>query len=807
MMSKPVAAPADAIEQALALARQVLPDQGPLGVFVHHNTLHAFQHLPFHEGVQQGAALLGARPYLELEAFRAAYRQGRIEDADLAHALRLSLGDAGMATAPVAFGRTRFELRRLLLTDDPAHADYAGFHFRLTAGLLDAAEVAHHAACVDAVTRVPPPPSPAPAPVRHRDMLFALAGVDTDVTVMRELVRLCAAYLDQGQILQTMPGREHAFLRAVAELYAAGGSAPRGAPGVASDFARIAALGLSARAVIEDVLLALDVAGEAVVPWLLGSVTALAGWAGMFARFESHPEDADGVPATLIDYLAVRLVFERRAIERECGERRLPVGLAAMRARLRSPEAAAVEQAALRLWALSAAAGMSAADIAALDDDELARLWQESGDFPELARRAVWQEAYEGWYRRRILDALAARRAAGPIAPRGRAAAQFMFCIDEREESLRRAIEEQGLEFETFGGAGFFGVAVDYQGLYDTAPAAHYPVVVTPEHEVREAPLASAADWHVARERLRGIWNALHRGAHRGSRTLSGGAGLSLLFGPLAVLVALARVVLPRTSLDLLGRLARHLFPRPATRLAALRADSPEARSARGKLLGFSLTEAADRVAGMLRASGLANSLAPIVVVLGHGSTSLNNPHESAHDCGACGGRRGGANARLFAAIANRPEVRAAVRERGVEIPADTWFIGGLHDTADDGVHYYDLEDLPAAAEAAFARADQVLQVARQRSAQERCRRFHHAPLGLSPAEALRHVEGRAAHFGQPRPEYGHCTNAIAVVGRRALTRGLHLDRRPFLISYDPAIDTDGSIVERTLAAVGPVGA
>jgi uncharacterized protein YbcC (UPF0753/DUF2309 family) len=66
---------------------------------------------------------------------------------------------------------------------------------------------------------------------------------------------------------------------------------------------------------------------------------------------------------------------------------------------------------------------------------------------------------------------------------------------------------------------------------------------------------------------------------------------------------------------------------------------------------------------------------------------------------------------------------------------------------------------------------------------------------------------GRASDISQARPELGHATNAAAFVGRREMSRGLFLDRRVFLISYDPRRDDDGQIVEGILLAAGPVGA
>jgi uncharacterized protein YbcC (UPF0753/DUF2309 family) len=788
----------DPVARALDEAAHLLPDQGPIGVFVHHNTLHAFQSQPFHDAVVAGAAVVGAHPYLEEREFRAHWRAGRIEDADIDAAIAASVAPGGAVEAPIALGHTVGTLRRALLAEDLDIDDEAGLTYCIQSGAWPVDATRWDACAARVKARPPRRGPPADRPLRHRDALVARGADDTDVPVHAELQRLCSWFLDQGQALTPMPARDGGLLRAVAALYASGASSPRFAPGVHADFIAVHQ-GKSARELVDDALTALgvtDIAG-----FTRATLLALPGWAGMMSRLERHPGDLPHDPhAHLLDYLAVRLAYERHAVARACADAGLPIAWAQLVTAPEAPARAPIHDTYL-LYRLTE--GRS--DVATAADADLDALFAAVDAFPPLARRRAFQEAYERRYRRQILDALAARRQLPAWRSPGRPRAQFVFCIDEREESIRRAIEEQDAGFETFGVAGFFGVAMDYQGIDDERPAAYCPVVVTPAHEIHEAPADDQHDRHQVRARLRATFNRFQRAIAATSRGVAGGALLSLITGFLAGIATLAWVLQPRHTVALRDGVYGRVLELPPTRLVYHRPD--DQRSARGRWLGFTYDEMADRVAGTLRNIGLVQDFAPIVVILGHGSTSLNNPHESAHDCGACGGRRGGANARIFAEMANHPEVRSRLASRGVAVPEATRFVGALHDTSDDSVRYSDIAHLPAAFAPTFEVAWRALEVARRANAQERARRFHDAPLSITPDAALAHVEARAAHFAQPRPEYGHCTNAICVVGRRALTRGLHLDRRAFLVSYDPTSDANDAILERILAAVGPVGA
>ncbi|MCA1570353.1 MAG: Na-translocating system protein MpsB, partial [Chloroflexi bacterium] len=79
----------------------LLSSQGPIGTFIHHNTLHGLQHLPFEEAVAEAQRVLGGRGYLPNEEYRRFYAAGRITDEDINVAIRgrPSLTAGGRLTA------------------------------------------------------------------------------------------------------------------------------------------------------------------------------------------------------------------------------------------------------------------------------------------------------------------------------------------------------------------------------------------------------------------------------------------------------------------------------------------------------------------------------------------------------------------------------------------------------------------------------------------------------------------------------------------------------------------------------------
>ena len=437
------------------------------------------------------------------------------------------------------------------------------------------------------------------------------------------------------------------------------------------------------------------------------------------------------------------------------------------------------------------------------------KIINELAQFTEVDRRQIYHLAYERKYRCETLDAVVAHgqrvNRETESKPSSAPDFQIVHCIDEREESFRRHLEEIHPNCETFGAAGFFATAMYYRGAAD----AHYtplcPVVIKPDHYVREQVVYSLQKHEATRKKARRTIGTVTHQVHIGSRTFTGGWIGTALLGSLATIPLVTRTLFPRITAQFRRIIGGFVKPPEVTQLAIER--NPEFPPGPEKhQLGFTTQEMVDIVERLLRDIGLIDGFSRLVFICGHGSASLNNPHESAHDCGACAGGRGGPNARAFAQMANDHRVRTLLSSRGIAIPDQTIFIGCYHNTCDDNVTYYDLDRIPGTHRDEFEAAVLSIDEARRRDAHERCRRFESAPLNLSFEDALKHVEGRAEDLSQVRPEYGHATNALCFVGEREWSRGLFLDRRAFLQSYDPQQDDDqDSILERILQAVIPV--
>ncbi len=863
------------LEHLIEHAAHLLPAQGPITVFVHHNTLHAFEQLPFDEALKSASAAYDCHPFLPEAFYQSEVARGRIGRDDLEAVLIDDLGED--ADFLIGFMGTRYHLRLAMLehplrlgTDDelrwlitgtdvlqkfrpeaPADARARSIDQTRRAALRECREnrsassnirehdvvlrlidefgtsrlehgsdrvwesftlrllwrVCH--AGVHAVKRFGEPPS---QPIRHRDWLLWSTGTDTDLLVHDVLIRFCAAFLDQGLASWPLPGREHGFFRAFVDLYRDSRPVEPWLSGLPEELRRIDGEGHSAIASVAESLQDLGIPASEYEAFLTASLLALPGWTGMLRQMETSAEWAvrPAPTGTLQEYLAIRLILERLALRHVTREEvDAPPALCDVRQELRHriphPPRVSVEQRAYLVFQLAQVRGWSPGELNRLSKIEWARLVEEIESFESLARRRVYHLAFERRYRQEALDAVAAHI----HRPRDEHLAdnpphfQVITCIDDREESFRRHLEEAAPEAETFGVAGFFGVAMYYQGTSDAHFRPLCPVVVRPRHYVREQAAYSLTTSSRQRAETRRILGSATRRWHESTRGLLSG-GVTAMLGSLASIPLLSRVLFPRLTARIARQIGGFVEPPRTTELQIQRVVDPPGPN--DDHLGFSDTEMADVVERMLRDIGLTHGFSRLILIVGHGSSSLNNPHESAYNCGACSGGLGGANARAFAQMANDPRVRSILAERGFILPEETVFVGAFHNTCSEDVLYYDLDRIPFSHRRPFERVRNVIDHARERNAHERCRRFESADLGLSFQAALTHVETRAEDLSQVRPEYNHATNALCLVGRRGWSRNLFLDRRAFLTSYDPTLDDEEhTILARILQAVVPV--
>ena len=414
------------------------------------------------------------------------------------------------------------------------------------------------------------------------------------------------------------------------------------------------------------------------------------------------------------------------------------------------------------------------------EDDSTER---DEGDVP---LPEVWLTAWEATYRSELVDALTDASAAADERPDGdRPDAQLVFCIDTRSEIVRRHVEAAG-NYETHGYAGFFGIPMRYSGYDSDVAVDACPPILDARHRIADRPRRGTDGDRDEHDR----WHATLRTGRRLVESLKSNAATAFGFvestgaGYGAALAA--RTLFPARVRGLLDAIDErvpdaHEFCEPSIEY------NPDAVHELRE--GLWLEEKVEYAATAFELLGW-EEFARVVVFAGHAGETTNNPFESSIDCGACAGNPGGPNARVLAAICNDETVRAELRDRGIDVPEDTVFVAGEHNTTTDEVELY-ADDVPETHEDDVERLRADLEVARAGATAERV-----GDMGTDAESGVRETARRAADWAETRPEWGLAGNAGFVVGPRALTDGLDLDGRSFLHSYDWRTDPDGDALE-----------
>lgn len=380
----------------------------------------------------------------------------------------------------------------------------------------------------------------------------------------------------------------------------------------------------------------------------------------------------------------------------------------------------------------------------------------------------IWQLAAEYANQRTLAD-IFAQNEPSKDNPLDRPKLQAAFCIDVRSEVFRRALEAQHPAIETIGFAGFFGIGATHKGFASDVSEHRLPVLLNAGVESRDG-------------------SADHQDEDRATR-----------------FTARAKRAWGRFKLAAISSFAfvEAMGPIYANRLLKdslhLKQDSKNTSKRPELTTQLSLETRVDMAVSVLTGMGWAGRehdsiFAPFVLLVGHGANTSNNPFNSALHCGACGGHAGDVNVRLLAGLLNDQNVKTALADKGISVPADTHFVPALHDTTTDKITLFDLDDFSPQTRQSLAEVEQWFEQAGNLTRAERA-------LRLPGADGAEHINTRSRNWAEIRPEWGLAGCSAFIAAPRKRTSGKALEGRAFLHDYHWQRDPDFTVLELILTA------
>lgn len=357
---------------------------------------------------------------------------------------------------------------------------------------------------------------------------------------------------------------------------------------------------------------------------------------------------------------------------------------------------------------------------------------------------------------------------------------QAVFCIDVRSEVYRRNLELTNDKIQTFGFAGFFGFPVNFFSIGQSQSKSQSPVLLKPSIKIFEkfkknSEAKKYLNQLYVKEDIKSIWKTFKSGAVSCFVFVS---PLGLLYIPKLILETF------KMESDIYNFIFFNKSKKSKGRTVSLKSEND---------IGITIENQVKMAKNALTAMSLTENFGKLVLFVGHGSSTKNNPYGSALHCGACGGHSGEANAKIAARVLNNSNVRSGLKEFNIFIPDETTFLACLHNTTTDEITIFNEEEIKPVNKITLNTLKNNLVEATNSSRSERALKMFE--------RSKENILKRSKDWSQIRPEWGLAGCNAFLVSKSERTKNLNLKGEVFLHTYDSEKDEENKILQAIMTA------
>jgi len=531
----------------------------PMKTFIHHNPLHGLEHFPFEKAIKEAERFLRGRGYLPNSEYRKYFQEGRITEESIDEALK----DVAQEEK-VTFGNQELSQREVLRTI-LIHGTGEVALDVCSAVLKSSHPQAEIKKIFEKIQTLS----------NNKDLSEFLIGhakrdgkglateytlsewfdqtfeEDVQDQINRQIIKYIGGFLDEGHAPWGMPMREKNLYKVWKELSLEDDSGT--ILGIQDWKSKVLSMPDKPEDAILESLSFLGIPKTLWEGYFSLQLAQLAGWTG-FIKWRAEQTNYDwqnAFPADLIQYMAIRLFYERELVTQGCKEKleisgtydsiieclnnhptgyglykefqsgilpdevlyfidmslfaKSPLNLDDLEAcdssvvsrleQIRKREE--TENQTLKIIHLAQSLNIPIEGLVDSSSDVLNSLLNWVEEFPESEHGPIWLEAFESSYLEIFVKKISPNlekliksdeiEESEKKPSESRPLIQALFCIDVRSECFRRNFEKIG-KIETFGYAGFFGVPLCYQGFSQEKPTDQFPVLLQAKHVVKEIP-------------------------------------------------------------------------------------------------------------------------------------------------------------------------------------------------------------------------------------------------------------------------------------------------------------------------------